>query len=197
MLHNPFAKDNIMRRLLPALALLLTALPVQAALAPGAAAPDFATRGALAGKVFTVQLSQQLKRGPVVLYFFPAANTAGCNAEAKAFADAIKDFRAAGATVIGMSADTVETLTAFSAKECAGRFPVASAGPDIVARYDVALGKPVSINGSAPRNITNRTSYVIAPDGRIVFAHSAMEAVPHVAKTLAAVRAWRAAHRRS
>lgn len=183
-----------MRKLPWFAALALCSLPAQAALSPGAVAPDFKTRGALAGKVFDVQLSRQLKKGPVVLYFFPAANTSGCNAEAKAFAEAAGDFRAAGATVIGMSADTVATLTEFSKKECAGQFPVASAGPGVIAGYDVALGKPVSINGSAPRAITNRTSYVIAPDGRILFAHSAMEAVPHVARTLAAVRAWRAAH---
>ena len=181
-----------MRRLLPIAALSLLALPAGAALAPGAQAPDFTTRGALAGKVFTLHLHEQLKRGPVVLYFFPAANTAGCNAEARAFAEAVGDFRAAGATVIGMSADDIPTLTAFSAKECGGRFPVASAGPGVIAGYDVALGRSVAINGSAPRAITNRTSYVIAPDGRIVFAHSAMEALPHVARTLAAVRAWRA-----
>ncbi len=181
-----------MRRLLTIAAFSLAALPAQAALAPGAQAPDFKTRGALNGKVFNLHLKQQLKRGPVVLYFFPAANTAGCNAEAKAFAEAVPEFKAAGATVIGMSADDVPTLTAFSAKECAGKFPVASAGPAVVAGYDVALGKKVSINGSAPRDITNRTSYVIAPNGKIVFAHSAMEAVPHVARTLAAVREWRA-----
>lgn len=180
-----------MRHLIVSAALLLATLPAQAALAPGATAPDFRTRGALAGRTFDLQLSQQLARGPVVLYFFPAANTAGCNAEAKAFADAIGDFRTAGASVIGMSADPVATLTEFSKKECAGRFPVASAGPVVIAAYDVALGKPVSINGAAPRQVTSRTSYVIAPDGKIIFSHSGMEAVPHVAKTLAAVRAWR------
>ena len=179
-------------RLLPIAALALAALPAQAALTPGAQAPDFKTRGALAGKLFNLHLKDQLKNGPVVLYFFPAANTAGCNAEAKAFAEAVGDFRTAGATVIGMSADTPATLVEFSKKECAGKFPVASAGASIIAGYDVALGKKVSINGAPPRDITNRTSYVIAPDGRIVFAHSAMEAVPHVAKTLAAVREWKA-----
>ncbi len=183
-----------MRRLFLIAAATLAALPVQAALTPGTVAPNFKTRGAIAGKEFNLQLSQQLKRGPVVLYFFPAANTAGCNAEAKAFAEAIGDFRAAGAAVVGMSADTVETLKVFSAKECAGRFPVASAGPNVIASYDVALGRPVPINGGPPRNITNRTSYVISPKGKIVFAYSGMEAAPHVAKTLAAVREWRAAH---
>ena len=183
-----------MRRLLPLAALALSALPANAALAPGAVAPDFKTRGALKGRTFNLHLADQLKHGPVVLYFFPAANTAGCNAEAKAFAEAIGDFKAAGARVIGMSADNLPTLTAFSNKECAGQFPVASAGPAVIAGYDVSLGKPVSINGSAPRAITNRTSYVIAPDGKIIFAHSDREALPHVQQTLAAVRAWRAAH---
>ena len=183
--------------LLPALALstlALVALPAQAALAPGAAAPDFKTRGAVNGREFKLHLKDQLKHGPVVLYFFPAAHTSGCNAEAKAFAEAVPEFRAAGASVIGMSADTVATLIDFSKQECAGKFPVASAGPGVIAAYDVALGKAVSINGSPPRNITNRTSYVIAPDGTIIFAHSAGEAVPHVAKTLEAVKAWRTAH---
>jgi len=111
-------------RLMPiALPLLAGALacaaPVLAALAPGAAAPDFTTRGAMAGKVFQVHLKEQLKKGPVVLYFFPAAYTGGCNAEAHAFAEAIPQFQAAGATVIGMSSDDVPTLQRFSAEKCA------------------------------------------------------------------------------
>jgi peroxiredoxin len=174
------------------LATLLAATPAAAALAPGAKAPDFTTRGAIAGKVFQVHLAQQLKKGPVVLYFFPAANTKGCNAEAQAFAAAIGDFKKAGAQVIGMSADTVETLTVFSAKECAGQFPVASAGPGVVAGYDVALGREIAVNGGAPRAVTNRTSYVIAPNGKIVYAYSDLAAGEHVANTLKAVRAWKA-----
>lgn len=174
------------------LAAALVAAPAPAALAPGARAPDFRAAGAIAGKPFELRLAQQLRKGPVVLYFFPAANTSGCNAEARAFAEAIPQFRAAGATVVGMSADTVETLTAFSAKECAGAFPVAQAQPAVIAAYDVDYGKPVSINGAAPRQITNRVSYVIAPDGRILFAHSESAAIPHITQTLAAVRVWRA-----
>lgn len=180
-----------MRRMLTVTAALLLAAPAQAALAPGAKAPDFTTRGAIAGKVFTVHLAQQLRKGPVVLYFFPAANTKGCNAEAQAFAAAVDDFGKAGATVIGMSADTVETLTVFSAKECAGRFAVASAGPKVVAGYDVALGREIAVNGGPPRAVTNRTSYVIAPDGRVVYAFSDMSAAAHVTNTLDAVRDWR------
>ena len=85
-------------------------------------------------------------------------------------------------------------MSEFSKKECAGKFPVASAGPGVIASYDVAYGKPVPINGSPPRNITNRTSYVIAPDGKIIFALTAGEALPHVTGTLRAVRGWRANH---
>lgn len=170
-----------MRRIFLTLALL--ASPALATLAPGAKAPDFTTRGAIAGKVFDVTLSQQLKRGPVVLYFFPAAFTSGCNAEARAFADRSSEFRAAGATVIGMSADPVEQLRKFSATECAGKFAVASAGPGVVSGYDVAF--PRQIGG---RTVTSRTSYVIGRDGRIAFVHSDMNPAEHVSMTLAAVR---------
>lgn len=171
-------------RLIPTLAALaIAAAPAAATLAPGAKAPDFTTRGAIAGKVFTVHLADQLKKGPVVLYFFPAAYTGGCNAEAHAFAEAIPDFQKAGATVIGMSADTVDTLAKFSAEKCAGKFAVASAGPAVVKGYDVAF--PKQIQG---RSITSRTSYVIARDGRVTFVHDDMKPDEHVALTLAAVR---------
>ncbi|HVF92713.1 MAG TPA: peroxiredoxin [Sphingomonas sp.] len=166
-----------------AAAALLLASPATAALAPGAKAPDFATRGAIAGKVFNLRLSDTLKKGPVVLYFFPAAFTGGCNAEARAFAEAIPAFKKAGATVIGMSADTVDTLAKFSAEKCAGKFAVASAGPNVIAGYDVAL--PQKLNG---RSITSRTSYLIGRDGRILFVHSDMDASKHVALTLEAVQ---------
>lgn len=181
-----------MRPVIAAVAVALLSVPAIAALKPGVKAPDFATRGALAGKVVDVRLAEQLRKGPLVLYFFPAANTGGCDIEAKAFADAIGDFRKAGANVVGMSADTVDTLKVFSAGKCAGKFPVASAGPRVIAAYDVDYGKLVPINGGPPRQITKRTSYVIAPDGRIIFEHSGAEPLPHVANTLAAVRAWRA-----
>ena len=183
-----------MRAALAALSALALSAPAAAALDKGATAPDFTTRGAIAGKVFTVHLADALKKGPVVLYFFPAAFTSGCNAEAHAFAERIGDFKAAGATVIGMSADDVDTLAKFSTQKCAGKFAVASAGPKVIAAYDVDIGKKVAINGSAPRRITSRTSYVIAPDGRIVYAHSDPSPAGHITGTLAAVRSWQAAH---
>jgi peroxiredoxin len=165
------------------LAALAFSVPAAAALAPGAKAPDFTTRGAVAGKVIPIHLADQLKKGPVVLYFFPAAYTGGCNAEAHAFAEAIPQYQAAGATVIGMSADDVATLTRFSTEKCAGKFAVASAGPGVIAGYDVALGKKL-----AGRDITKRTSYVIDRTGRIAFVHDDMNPAEHVAQTLAAVR---------
>src|SRR3546814_18845566 len=90
-----------------------------------------------------------------------------------------------------MTASTVETLAKFSTQKCAGKFAVASAGPRVVAGYDVDIGKKVSINGSAPRQITSRTSYVIAPDGQIIYAHSDSETEGHLRGTPAAVKAWR------
>lgn len=171
-----------MRRLLAVVTALTLATPATATLAPGAKAPDFSTRGAIAGKVVPVRLSEQLKRGPVVLYFFPAAFTGGCNAEARAFAEKVDAFRAAGATVIGMSADNVPDLQRFSSSECAGKFAVASAGPKVVAGYDVALGKEVK-----GRQVTSRTSYVIGRDGRIASVYSDMNPAEHVTRSLDAV----------
>lgn len=165
-----------------AVALLLVPKAATSALSVGAKAPDFTTRGALAGKIFTLTLSDELKKGPVVLYFFPAAFTPGCTAEAHEFAEATDEFRAAGATVIGMSADPIDKLARFSTEECRDKFAVASAGPGIVKGYDVAL--PVG-------GMTNRTSYVIAPTGRIAYVHSAMDYKDHVKNTLAAVKAMK------
>lgn len=154
------------------------------ALAVGTQAPDFTTRGAIGGKIFTLTLSKQLKKGPVVLYFFPAAFTPGCTAEAHEFAEATDEFKAAGATVIGMSADPVDKLAKFSVEECRSKFAVASAGPSIIKGYDVAF--PLKAE------LTNRTSYVIAPTGRIAYAYSALSYRDHVKNTLAAVMAMQA-----
>jgi len=168
-----------------AVAALMLASGAQAALPVGAKAPDFETRGALGGKVFKLKLSQQLKKGPVVLYFFPAAFTPGCTAEAKEFADMSDEFKAHGATVIGMSADPVDKLAQFSTEACRSKFAVASAGPKVVAGYDVALKSA----NPAFSGKTDRTSYVIGKSGNIVYAHSAMDYRDHVKNTHAAVKA--------
>lgn len=116
-----------MRRLFAALIALSLATPATAALPVGAKAPDFTTTGALAGKAFRLRLQEQLRHGPVVLYFYPKAFTKGCTLEAKAFSDAMPQFRKAGARVVGMSADSLDTLRRFSVEACRGRFPVARA----------------------------------------------------------------------
>jgi peroxiredoxin len=168
-------------------ALSLLAIPgsAQAALPVGAKAPNFATEGALGGKQFRLRLNEQLRKGPVVLYFFPKAFTQGCTLETREFAERIGEFRKAGATVVGMSGDNLKDLSDFSVKECSGKFPVAMAKPGIIKGYDVEM-KP---------GMTNRTSYVIAPNGRIIYAHSEMDYRQHVSNTLAAVQRWRAARR--
>jgi peroxiredoxin len=162
-----------------AAALGLTA-PAAAQLAKGTQAPDFTTRAALAGEEFGFSLSQALADGPVVLYFYPKAFTQGCTQEANAFAEAMDEFRAVGASVIGMSNDDIATLERFSQEECRDAFPVGVASPRLIAAYDVALG------GSG---LASRTSYVIAPDGRIAMVHSNSDYRGHVARTLASVRA--------
>lgn len=168
-----------------ALSLLFTTAPAFAALAPGATAPDFSTQGALAGKPFSFSLKQALKKGPVVLYFYPKAFTSGCTIEAHEFAEATPEFNKLGATVIGMSGDDVETLKRFSTEECRNKFAVATATPAVIKSYDVTL--PVAATRS------NRTSYVIAPNGKIVFAYSAMSPEGHVSGTMDAVRKWKGA----
>lgn len=168
-------------------ALVLAPAAAPAALAVGAKAPDIQTRGALAGKPFTLNLRQQLKKGPVVLYFFPAAFTQGCTLEAHGFAEAADDFQRAGASVIGLSADTYEKLARFSVSECRNKFPVAIATPSTIAAYDVGLLQKAGL--------TNRTSYVIAPNGRVIYAHSDLDYRDHVKNTLAAVQKWKAAKR--
>jgi peroxiredoxin len=169
-----------MRAYLTALAMMLVAAPAAAALPVGAKAPNFVTLGAVGGKPFRLNLAQQLRQGPVVLYFYPKAFTKGCTLEAHAFSEAMPEFRKAGARVIGMSADNIETLKKFSVEACRSAFPVARAERKVIKAYDVAI--PVI-------GLTNRTSYVIARDGRIVMVHSDMDWKDHVSKSLDAVRA--------
>lgn len=171
-----------MRKFLFAIAAAtLVASPAIAALKVGDKAPDFSTVGAVGGKEFKIQLANQLKKGPVVLYFFPKAFTSGCTAEAHAFSESIGEFKKAGAQVIGMSGDDLKTLHDFSAKECRSAFPVATATPVIQKEYDVAW--------AAHPGITTRTSYVIGRNGKIVMVHDDLDFSQHVAKTLAAVKA--------
>jgi peroxiredoxin len=175
---------NLLTTLLTMLLMLLV-MPALAALKVGEQAPDFNAQASLGGKAFQFQLSAALRQGPVVLYFYPAAFTPGCTVEAHNFAEAIDQYHALGATVIGVSNDTIETLNKFSVSECRGKFAVAAdVGKSIMKSYDAALGFMTPY--------ANRTSYVIAPDGKIIYTYTDMSPDQHVANTLAALRQWAA-----
>ena len=163
----------------------LVAAPAFAALNPGDAAPDFKAQASLGGKVFTFSLADALKKGPVVLYFYPAAFTTGCTIEAHDFAEATETYRSLGATVIGVSHDNIDTLNKFSVSECRGKFAVAAdQNQSIMKSYDAVLA-------SKPE-YADRVSYVIAPDGHVVYAYKSLNPEKHVENTLDALRKWSA-----
>lgn len=161
-------------------------IPNWAALAVGAPAPDFTTEAARAGVAFKFSLAETLKKGPVVLYFYPKAFTSGCTIEAHNFAEATPKFTALGATVVGISNDDIETLKKFSVEACRDKFAVAAdSGARIMKAYDAALWiKP---------DMADRISYVISPEGRVLYVFSSMSPDQHVENTLKAVEKWRAA----
>ncbi|MDB6099520.1 MAG: peroxiredoxin [Gammaproteobacteria bacterium] len=176
------------RLMILALGCAALAAPLYAALSPGASAPAFTTQATLAGKPFTFSLADALKKGPVVLYFYPAAFTPGCTIEAHNFAEATDKFKSLGATVIGVSHDDIDKLNKFSVSECRNKFAVA-ADPDqkITKEYDAVL--------AAKPEYANRTSYVIAPTGKIIYEYTAMDPNKHVENTMAAVEKWKAEHK--
>ncbi|HEX8777454.1 MAG TPA: peroxiredoxin [Rhodanobacter sp.] len=181
----------------------LVALPALAALKPGAKAPDFTAEASRAGKDFSFSLKEALRKGPVVVYFYPSAYTGGCDLEAHTFATEKARFDAAGATIIGVSADSLERLNAFSSdpKYCAGKFPVAS-DPDgkLAAAYDLRMmAAQTGINDvrgvAIDHGFISRTTFVIARDGRIVATLSSeadhLRPDQHVARSLAIVQGMR------
>lgn len=180
---------------LPALAIgmavSLALLPIQgiAALREGARAPDFTLGAAQGGKPFNLSLNQALRKGPVVLYFFPAAFTPGCTVEAHLFAEATSSFNRLGARVIGVTAGNIDRVAEFSKSECRDKFAVAAdPGAKVAMKYDTA------IPGPNQTMISDRTSFVIAPDGTILLSYTDRNPQAHIEKTLAAVRAWKAKH---
>jgi peroxiredoxin len=179
-------------RLQQAALLLVTALafatPAFAALKEGTPAPNFNAPAYLAGEPFTFQLADALKQGPVVVYFFPAAHTPGCNIEARLFSEAIEQFKAQGVTVIGVTAGNTDELADFSreTEHCGGKFPVAAdAGATIAGQYDAIL--------SQKPEWSDRISYVIAPTGKITHVYANPDPRGHVKATLEAVQALNAA----
>jgi len=191
-----------MKKLLVAAAIATVALlsaPAFAALKTGAAAPEISAKGVTGGKEFAFKLSDALKKGPVVMYFFPAAFTSGCTIETQKFADKAEEFKAAGATLVGLTAgaamadgkmasatDNLARLAEFSKEHCRDKFPMVAVNADTVKAYDVVLtGRP---------DWSNRTSFVIAPDGKVLLSHTDMAPDSHIAKTLETVKAWKASH---
>ncbi len=164
----------------------------RAELKPGDSAPDFSISAALGGQEFKFSLAEALRKGPLVLYFYPKSFTSVCTLEAHEFAESIADFAAAGANVIGVSSDSIDVQKEFSKKDCRDKFPV-GADPDftVIKAFDVAFTVP--IKGAF---FARRVSYVISPEHEILYAYSDSSAEKHIENTLAAVREWRAKHPR-
>lgn len=184
------------RVLFGTLLMSVAALPAMAALKAGDSAPRFTAQASLAGKAFTFSLEKALKKGPVVVYFYPSAYTGGCDLEAHTFAQDSGKFATAGATIIGVSLDSIERLDDFSAdpKYCAGKFPTASdAGGAISKSYEVDVHQGPSglkdVRGvEIGHGFADRTTFVIARDGKIVSVISNVSPAEHVAKALEVVR---------
>lgn len=174
-----------MRHLIASLATMaVIAAPAAAELQPGETAPDFTVEGFQAGEPAHFTLSEALQDGPVVLFFFPAAFTSGCEAEAAAFAEAIDEFEAEGARVIGVTAGNTDRLADFSTQHCASAFPVFAIADGMMGDYEVGmLMRP---------GWTSRTSYVIDQNSTIALTWSEMNPYEHVDRTIAAVRALNA-----
>jgi peroxiredoxin Q/BCP len=149
-------------------------------LSKGSKAPMFTSKASMAGNEFDFSLKEALDKGPVVVYFYPAAYTGGCDLEAHTFAEMKDKFTAAGATIIGVSADDIERLKSFSSSPdyCAGKFPVASdAGGKIAATYGLELTPPKEgVKDVTGRQVTHgfipRTTFVINKNGEIVAVFS-------------------------
>ena len=172
--------------------IVLTPVSALALLKKGDPAPDFSIKAAKAGEVFSFSLVEALKKGPVVLYFYPKSFTSICTVEAHEFADNIENFTEAGATVIGVSSDNIDVQREFSSKECRDKFPVgADPQSSVIKAYDAAMHIPVMGDSFA-----SRVSYVISPEGRILYAYSDPAAEKHITNTLDAVRKWREERKR-
>jgi thioredoxin-dependent peroxiredoxin len=171
------------RFVVPVLLALTLSMPAHGALDIGEAAPDFTATAAKGGVVFNYSLAAALQKGPVVLYFFPAAYSEGCSFEAHLFAEAMPQFEALGATVVGVSSDDIDTLSKFSVQACQSRFPVASdTGMTVTKAFDAAL--------KTRPEYANRISYVIAPNGAIVSHYMSLNPSKHVERMLGALKTW-------
>jgi peroxiredoxin Q/BCP len=171
------------------------ALPAAAALKQGDSAPDFTAPASLDGKTFTFSLKQALQKGPVVVYFYPSAFTGGCNIQAHTFAVNYDKFAAAGATIIGVSLDSIARLNDFSAdpQYCAGKSPVASDADGTIARSfdltvrDAVAGKKDTRGVEIDHGFAERTTFIVTPDGKIAASLGGLAPAVNVDQSLAAV----------
>jgi peroxiredoxin len=186
------------KRLLLGCALCATfAMPALAALTAGDSAPDFHAQASFAGKASGYSLKDALKKGPVVVYFYPSAYTSGCNVQAHEFAVNSDKFAAAGASIIGVSFDSIKRLNDFSAdpEYCNGKFPVASDADGRIAKsYDLRVqqgraGQKDTRGQDIDHDFAERTTFVVTPDGKVAAAVGGMSAKQNVEKTLEAVQA--------
>jgi peroxiredoxin Q/BCP len=170
--------------------------PAQAALKSGDAAPDFDAQASLAGKASGYSLKEALKKGPVVVYFYPSAYTSGCNVQAHAFAVNNEKFAAAGASIIGVSLDSITRLNDFSKdpEYCNSKFPVASDADGRIAKsYDLAVkegraGLKDTRGVDIDHGFAERTTFVVSPDGKVAATIGGMSPQDNVAKALEAVQ---------
>ena len=184
------------RFLVSAIAAGVIAVPAFAAIEQGAKAPDFKAQASLAGKEFAFSLKDALKKGPVVVYFYPSAYTGGCNIQAHTFAQNMDKFSAAGASVIGVSLDKIGTLNQFSADPdyCAGKLPVASDADGSIAKsYELKVmdGRPGMKNTKGQdidHGFTERTTFVVTPDGKVAATIGNMKPDENVLKALETVQ---------
>jgi peroxiredoxin Q/BCP len=170
-------------------------LPAWAALKDGDSAPDFTTQASLAGKEFKFSLKESLKKGPVVVYFYPSAYTQGCNLQAHTFSVNQEKFAAAGASIVGVSLDSIQRLNQFSAdpEYCAGKFPVASdASGSIAKSYDLNVktiaGLKDTKGNEVDHGLAERTTFVVTPDGKIAATIGGMRPDENVMKALETVQ---------
>ncbi|MEP7243949.1 MAG: peroxiredoxin [Gammaproteobacteria bacterium] len=173
------------------------ALPAFAALKQGDAAPAFKAPASLAGKEFQFSLKDALKKGPVVVYFYPSAYTGGCNIQAHTFSENHDKFAAAGASIIGVSLDKIATLNQFSAdpEYCAGKIPVASDLDGKIAKtYDLKVGEARAgfkntKGDEIDHGFAERTTFIVTPDGKVSSTIGGVSPKENVDKALEAVQA--------
>jgi peroxiredoxin Q/BCP len=187
---------NMKKVLLGTLLAAAIALPASAALKAGDAAPAFATQASLAGKAFNFSLGDALRKGPVVVYFYPSAYTGGCNVQAHAFAVNQEKFAALGASIVGVSLDNIARLNDFSADPdyCAGKIAVASDADGRIARsYDLAVrdavaGRRDTRGNDIDHGFAERTTFIVTPYGRIAAVVGGLAPGANVEQALAAVQ---------